>query len=389
MARKKGKLPRDLTLETQAAAYLASQGEGQARIAGVLGVSQGEVSRLLAAARRAGWLQTRCVLPPGAAEAVERVIFAGRGELEDVLGREADRHGAAPVRNVRVVHSGGEAGDPAGWDARLRRFGLAAAARLQEQLPGMQLAGVAWGRAIGRLADGLRQLNPHAPQLPAPIRFVPLAGEPLSYPDPETSSSTLAYRLSEACNADPPRFHSLAAVPAFIPARFPRRGREAIRDFIAEIAGYREIFGGGGAKTKPQGSLADQLDCVITGVGAVTAGASGRLLDDRLAAENISKEELGARSFGDIGGVFLPKAPRDAVVRGINERWTGVRLEHLARCARAAATDTSRAGVFALAVGRAKAPVVLESVRRGLITELVVDHDLARALLEHYSPAAE
>src|SRR5438477_6152209 len=123
MGRRKRTRPRDVALEAQAAAYLYSQGHDQARVGDVLGVSQGEVSRLLALARREGWLQTRCLLPDGALGAVERVVFSGRTELGDLLRREAERHGVAPVRGVRIVHSGGEASDPAGWDTRLQRFG--------------------------------------------------------------------------------------------------------------------------------------------------------------------------------------------------------------------------------------------------------------------------
>src|SRR5207253_198591 len=151
-------------------------------------------------------------------------------------------------------------------------------------------------------------LNPNAPPSPRPPRFIPLTGEPLTYPDPETSSSTLAHRLGEIFSPGLHALHSLAAVPAFIPAKFPRKSQTTIRDFIAEIAGYR-------------------------------------------------------------------------VVRGINERWTGVRLEHIRRCADATARDHSRAGVIVLAMGAAKAQITLECVRAGLITELVIDHDLATALL--------
>src|SRR5947208_359486 len=116
MGRRKRTQPRDAVLEALAAAYLSSQGNDQAAIAGVLGVSQGEVSRLLAVARREGWLQTRCVLPEGAVRVVEQAVFSGRRELGEALRREAERHGAPPVRGVRIYHSGSEAEDPAGWD---------------------------------------------------------------------------------------------------------------------------------------------------------------------------------------------------------------------------------------------------------------------------------
>jgi DNA-binding transcriptional regulator LsrR (DeoR family) len=381
MGRRRRTQPRDVALEAQAAAYLYSQGSDQAKIQAVLGVSQGEVSRLLAVARREGWLQTRCVLPEGAAAAVEQVVFSGRDDLRRRLDREAAR-GGAPVRGVRVFHSGGEGTDPAAWEARLARFGRAAAARLQELLPHVRLAGVAWGATIARLVDGLRQLNPRPPDLPAPAHFIPLTGEPLTYPDPETSSSRLAHRLNEAVGGGPGALHSLAAVPAFIPAKFAPRGRAAIRLFIAEIAGYRLIFERTDADGRPQEPLVDRMDSVVTGVGTVAAQISGRLLDDRLVAERMTKEELRARVVGDIGGVFLPRAARDRVVRGINERWTGVRLEHLARCARAALQGPRRAGVVVVAVGAAKAEIVLACVRAGLVSELILDHDLARALIQ-------
>ncbi|HEX4589308.1 MAG TPA: sugar-binding domain-containing protein, partial [Gemmataceae bacterium] len=299
----------------------------------------------------------------------------------DKLRREADKHGATPVRDIRVFHSGSEAVDPAGWDARLQQFGRLAAARLQELFPRMGVVGVAWGKTIARVVDGLRVLNPHAPRLPRPVRFIPLTGEPLTYPDPETSSSTLAHRLGEMLSPGLHAFHSLAAVPAFIPAKFARKSQTTIREFIAEIAGYRLIFEHTDSAGRPQEPLVDRLDSIITGVGTVSPGVSGRLLDDRVVAEGVTKEQLQDRVVGDIGGIFLPRTPRDPVVRGINERWTGVRLDHLRRCAQSAVHDRTRAGVIVLAIGSAKAQVMLDCVRAGLITELVIDHDLAQALL--------
>lgn len=386
MGRRRRAQPRDVALEAQAAAYLSSQGNDQARIAELLGISQGEVSRLLRQARREGWLQVRCELPPGAMERIEQVVFPGRDQVRARLDHEADAHEAPRVRGVRVVAGAAEAAD---YDERLRGFGRAAAARLQELFPAMRLAGVAWGRTIAHVVEGLRQLHPQPPRLPAPVQFVPLTGEPLAYPDPETSSSTLAHRLNEVVSGGAAPFVSLAAVPAFIPARFSRPGREVIRDFIGEIAGYRAVFTRQNEQGRPQAPLVDRLDTILTAVGTVSTTVSGRLLDDRMEAEGITKEQLGRRVIGDIGGVFLPRESRDPVVRGINERWTGVRLEHLARCAWAAREAAQEAagerpppGVVVLAAGAVKAPVVLACVRAGLASELILDHELARALIE-------
>src|SRR5262245_27495740 len=122
MARTKRGRPRDLTTEAQAAAYLYSQGNDQAKIGAVLGVSQGEVCRRVAIGRREGWLRSRCVLPEAAGRAVEQLVFFGRNELRDGLRREADRHGVPPVRDIRVLHSGGESDAADEWEARLHRF---------------------------------------------------------------------------------------------------------------------------------------------------------------------------------------------------------------------------------------------------------------------------
>jgi DNA-binding transcriptional regulator LsrR (DeoR family) len=377
MVRKKRSQPRNVLLEAQTAAYLYSLGNDQARIKEVLGVSQGEVSRLLGVARREGWLQMRCVLPEAVLQEIEQLVFANRNQLRDRLDREAERHDAAPVRGIRVLPSGGAATDPSGWNLRLERFGRAAAARFQELLPRMHVTGVAWGKTIAGLVGGLRQAFPQGRPPAEPVHFFPITGEPLTNPDPETSSSTLSHRLNEIINGGKGMFHSLAAVPAFVPAKFPRKSRQTIRAFLAEIVGYRAIF----ERDQPDKPLIDQMDSIITGVGTVSAEASGRLLDDRIRAEGITKDQLAKLVIGDIGGVFVPRSPRNETVRGINERWTGATLADFAGCARAAAHKKDRTGVVVLAIGRAKAQIILECVRLGLVSELIIDHELAQALL--------
>ena len=134
------------------------------------------------------------------------------------------------------------------------------------------------------------------------------------------------------------------AVPAFIPAKFPRKSQATIRP------SFQKLPATGSSSTRPirtadpQEPLVDRLDTIITGVGTVSPGVSGRLLDDRVVAERVTKEQLQERVVGDIGGVFLPRVARDKVVRGINERWTGVRLDHIFRCDKPpAATPSERA----------------------------------------------
>ena len=98
----------------------------------------------------------------------------------------------------------------------------------------MRLVGVTWGKTIARVVDGLRQLNPQPPALPAPVRFVPLTGEPLTYPDPETSSSNLAHWLNDIVNQD-----------SYMEMR-------AGGPFLADLSNGEQAFPGSGHQTPPE-----------------------------------------------------------------------------------------------------------------------------------------
>ena len=63
----------------------------------------------------------------------------------------------------------------------------------------------------------------------------------------------------------------------------------------------------------------------------------------------------------------------------IRDHWSGISMEALVDCARRARAKR-RGGVLVLALGARKAPVIYECLRRGLISQLIVDSDLADAL---------
>lgn len=79
--------------------------------------------------------------------------------------------------------------------------------------------------------------------------------------------------------------------------------------------------------------------------------------------------------------MFLPKpglSSRDTErLRSVNARWTGIREEHLERCALGA--SKSRVGVVILAASN-KTDIVLECLRRGLVSRLLIDQELAAGL---------
>ena len=104
---------------------------------------------------------------------------------------------------------------------------------------------------------------------------------------------------------------------------------------------------------RPQESLVDRLDTIITGVGTVSPGVSGRLLDDRVVAEGVTKEQLQDRVVGDIGGIFCrgPARPnRQRYQRALDRR--AARTHFSMRPA--AARDPANAGVIVFAIGTPK-----------------------------------
>jgi DNA-binding transcriptional regulator LsrR (DeoR family) len=172
-----------------------------------------------------------------------------------------------------------------------------------------------------------------------------------------------------------------------------------IRGFLGWINGYRAIFGeppergarkAGRPASPPtaQSPLVERLDMVLTGAGVPSRHSRSVWLQERLVSEGFRDlAELASLVIGDIGGCYLPRHDLDAKarqrVRGINARWTGIQVDHLRRCAERAARARSGKGprgVVIVALGKEKAEVVAECVRLGIVTRLIIDHELAQAL---------
>ena len=151
---------------------------------------------------------------------------------------------------------------------------------------------------------------------------------------------------------------------------------------------------------------------LITGVGTASNTSTDPGLIERVnAMQNappLTREDFEAYTFGDIGGVYLlrpdlaerialrnaktgaltgnalseRKAIVEAKVKRINAQWTGIQREHVARCAERARSSQQTPGVIVLAVGRAKSGIVIEAVNQSLVNHLLIDQDLADALVE-------
>ncbi len=372
----------DKQLEAQAVAYLLSQGYTQDEIGRMMRIGAPRVTRRKKLAGENHWLEKR---PPRFArerlssprlEEIEMYCYPQLRKLRERLNRIADKKNVACIRHIRAFFSGSTNTTETDWDLRLEKFGRAAGSYVSQLIPNMNVVGITWGRTLACLAAGIRDHSLHPRPAENPVRFVSLCGESLDEPMTDLSSSTLAMKFNDIVNGARGHPVYLGPVPAFVPARFTPDEANVIRKFIGELTGYDKVFG-------DADPLANRLDCLITTIGYVSEETQGRLLDDRLKAEGIDKTRLSQLVIGDVGGVLIPQPdllPEDRkLVDEMNSRWTGVQRKHLEQCAQAAERVSAKAtGVLALAVGKAKAAVVIEAI--GLISHLLIDDELAEEL---------
>jgi len=160
---------------------------------------------------------------------------------------------------------------------------------------------------------------------------------------------------------------------------------DMIREFFKSFAmGYREIFHGEGKTGQQEEPLIDRLDTILTGVGAPTH-PRGYWGDALISTKGINCEALSTLITGDIGGVLLPhsiiKDNEPNAFKILRHGWMGITEEKMQKCAENAFHNKT-AGVIVVAIGANKAKSVYESMKRKLVNTLVIDLDLAEALLQ-------
>jgi DNA-binding transcriptional regulator LsrR (DeoR family) len=368
-----------------AVAFERSCGKYQEGIAGALGISQPEVSRLLAKAKETGWLGSPSFTPVNPdiwQQAQER--FYSTTALCNELRRRFGRLGQR-LHRVSLLHTG--------KDGRIEASGVGIFNAL---LGEAESVGVTWGRTISYIVDVLRQRTADMPtrQRKATVTFVPLCGEPLADGDPGShSSSVLALRLTELFNggsgaASAP---SIAGVPAFIPLKVGKlEAVPTIRHLISLVRGHARVFGTPDGANRDKPPLVDNLDAILTSVGRVDPDRRGTFLTERIQLGDISEDQMMRSVAGDIGGMIIPNSNISAEdgrrIKDMNSNWTGVHLEHLQKCADAAHRaefSRKRPGVVLLALGEHRLTVVLRCIELGLVNELVIDKQLADSLQEY------
>jgi hypothetical protein len=191
------------------------------------------------------------------------------------------------------------------------------------------------------------------------VQFVPVVGESLKRPNARIFASHHVADLHRIVNGEGAgEALSFSAVACYIPVEFDAIAEEAtIRKIFALDAGYREDFGRDNKDSDDRDLLINKLDCLITSLGTASRDVQDPYLVDTVEMLQISREELLEYSYGNISGYILPKDTAEARRRigPINGRWTGITIDHISHIAQ----NSKNVGVIVLAIGSAKAPIVI------------------------------
>jgi DNA-binding transcriptional regulator LsrR (DeoR family) len=369
-------------IDAMAAAYLAHHYPNmrQAEIAALLKGArredkertQSDVSKLLKTARDHHWYSSVLNLPlkdltSSQLDQIQIGRYANLEKLSDMIGQLHKRRGSRRRTRVHVIYGGRNEAE------RLTVFGRAAALRVLDILEKSQFAGIAWGRTIMALVEGVEAAEPRKFER---LCLIPTSGEPLGHPLIDHSASTAALRLKQCLGC---KALSLRGVPLRIPLSMARDER-TIRRFVNRSDDYRQVFG-----DRADG-LIEQIDTMISGIGDSASSIGDRWLEETEKAEELRPGDLDKVAAGNVGGVWFARdeSNPDHVkqVKGINHRWLGIKYEHFKRCADTAdAAPNERGGVVILAAGAAKARI-LASHAIAMCNTLIIDDVCADALLQ-------
>ncbi|MDO5662184.1 MAG: sugar-binding domain-containing protein [Brachybacterium sp.] len=316
--------PRDSAAVVRAARLYYEQECSQSEVARELGISRSNVSRILAQARERGIVEI-LIHDPEAPPVRDT-------ELEEQLARTFGLDEAVVVSATRGT----------GLDVVSR----AAAQAIAERAPKVRSIGVSWGQTLQRVVAELPTLSLR----PRP-RVLPLVGG-LTALDQLASGDSVLRVLAERMGATPE--------PLFAPA-------------LVQSAAAQRTFRGEASIASVLGAAA-QVELGLVGIGSIDLYSSPHLVQGMHldAAELRTFETQGA--VGDLCGRFVDRLGRP-LGPPTSERVLAVTFEELREIPE----------VLGVAAGAEKAPGVLGVLRSGVLQSIVVDAQLADAVLARAS----
>lgn len=249
-------------------------------------------------------------------------------QCED-LALEIQKH--TGLKSVHVVPN------PRNPELVQRSLAGALARQLENRLADGDRVGLGWGRTITEVVNLL------APSRPRKIEVAPLLGES-SFTASYTQINQIVLRMAESFNGLP----NFLFAPLIVGTSELRQA--LLQDNVA----------------KPVAELWDRLDIACIGIGAVPP-TPGQVL---YMGEHYVNMYLEKGAVGDIVARHFDSRGR-LIRTALDERIMGISLEQLRKVK----------NVIAIAGGPLKTKAVVGAIRTNSITGLVIDEELARAML--------
>lgn len=312
--------PRDSAVIVRAARLYYEQGCSQTEIAAELGLSRSNVSRILSQARERG--------------IVEITIHDPDGPPQRDAALEAALRSAFSLQAVQVVSAPRTPG--------IEAVARAGATLLEQLAPQVGSIGVSWGQTVQSTVAAL----PAHRLRPAP-RVLPLVGGHSALDELDAGESVLR-TLADRLGARPEMLYAPAVLESGTAAA-TLRAESSIGSVLEAAA---------------------QVELALVGIGSVGVHSSSRIVE--LMALDAAEQErfFAQRPVGDVCGRFVDAsgvplgAPTD-------QRVLAVTFSELLRIPQ----------VLGVAAGAEKAAGLTGVLRSGAIHTLVVDTELARAVL--------
>ncbi|MGZ0211768.1 MAG: sugar-binding transcriptional regulator [Actinomycetales bacterium] len=302
----------------KAATLYYLEGKSQAEVAQEIGVSRSNVSRVLADARKNGIVEIRINDPFGRAQDLEAQLISRYG-----------------LRECRVAPSTGS-------DNQLSRVGALGAQWLIDNLPRDGGVALSWGSSVQAVVDEIPDDASHEN-----IEVLPLVGG-LSIVDSARDGNVLVRLLATKLGAQHRRLYAPAVVESL-------ESREA---FLREPSITSVLNASRRAKI------------AIVGVGNVGKGASSAIIESMNLSRTERSEFAASGAVGDCCTRFFDHEGK-LVESVVNDRVIAIDLDELG----------SIPTVVGVAAGAHKLEGTHAALTGGLFDVLVVDSDLALALL--------
>lgn len=296
------------------------EGLDQGQVGRRLGISRSSVSRMLADARKSGIVQVR---------------IAGDGHIDRDHQLERDLTHAFGLREALVAPADSMA-------TALESVGQLAGQFFTRRSPSATRIGFSWGFTVGQLIDAVPQMT-----LRPDTRLIPLVGG-MPLLDTAPSGNTHIQTLADKCGLVAERFDAPAIVESSL----------TYRAMMSE------------SSVKAALTRAETCDLAFIGIGSFGVHTSKKILDSMRLSDEELATVLASRPAGDILGRFFDIEGR-SLGPPSSERVIGIEIE----AARSIGTAVG------LAAGKEKVRGVLGALRTGVLDVLIVDEELATALL--------